>query len=40
MEAERSHRALLQIDWEILLHCVKETRLENYFPQTYYGETG
>lgn len=35
-----SHRALLQIDWVILLHCVEETKLKEYFTQTFYGENG
>lgn len=39
MRVDRGHRALLQIDWEILLHCGKEIRLEDYFAQTYSGGT-
>lgn len=34
MGVERGHRALIQVDWGILLHCQKEMRLED-FQQTF-----
>lgn len=36
----QGHRALLQIDWEIVVHCGGETRLKDYVTHTFYGETG
>ena len=39
MRVDGGQRALPQIDLEILLNFGKETRLKDYFVQTYFGET-
>lgn len=33
MGAQRDHKALLQIEWEILVHSLKENRPEDYSAQ-------
>lgn len=38
MGEQRGHRAPFQIDWEIMLHCLKEKWPEDYFAQTSFGE--